>query len=113
MKNFDQNARRLLIQAAFAAANHRLAWQIEALYAILPDLVEDECDRQLCRAVMLSGLRRRDEALMQIAGRDDPEARAVRALIAGDEPPDQASGADQGLQHLRRPPLRVTLDRRH
>jgi type III secretion system SsaH family protein len=112
MKNFDQSARRLLIQAAFAAANHRLGWQIEALYAILPDIVEDERDRELVRAVMLYGLRNRDEALMKIAGRDDPEACAVRALISGEELPDEAGVAHQDFEHLRRQPLRVTLERR-
>ncbi|WP_051376779.1 EscG/YscG/SsaH family type III secretion system needle protein co-chaperone [Burkholderia sp. WSM2232] len=111
MKALDQSARRLLIQAAFAAANHRLASQIEALYALLPELVDDEGDRQLCRAIMLAGLNRGDEALALIARRDDPEARAVRAVLAGEAL--QHDSAGPAPQSVRNPLQRVSVGHRH
>jgi type III secretion system SsaH family protein len=87
MTHFDKETRRLLLQAAFTAVNYRLKRQVASLLIILPELVEDEADRRLCHALMLYGLDRKTEALGEISERTDPEARAVRALIAGDEAP--------------------------
>lgn len=111
MKALDQSARRLLIQAAFAAANHRLVSQIEALYALLPELVDDEDDRQLCRAIMLAGLSRSDEALALIAPRDDPEARAVRSVVAGEALPHDSE--EPAPQSVRDPVPHVRITHRH
>ncbi|KLU21489.1 hypothetical protein EOS_35535 [Caballeronia mineralivorans PML1(12)] len=94
MTQIDRASRCLLIQAAFAAVNHRLKPQIEAMIVILPSLIDDERDRELCRAVLLYGLERNIEALSHIGERQDPEARAVRVLITGGHAGDVAHVAN-------------------
>jgi type III secretion system SsaH family protein len=72
----------MLLQIAFAAANHRLRPQIEAMSNALPHLVSDERDLALCQAFLLCGAGDHSAALNCLQSyAEDTEADMLRQLI--------------------------------
>lgn len=82
MSELPRDTRRLLVELAFAAADHRLARQIRAFIEAMPYLVDDANDRALClaRLHMQSG----DLAAARacLADRQDDQALFMATLIA-------------------------------
>lgn len=77
------DVRRLLVELAFAAADHRLQRPLRAFIAAIPDLIDDERDRALCLARLHMQCGDLAAARACLADRTDPQAMFMAALIAG------------------------------
>jgi type III secretion system SsaH family protein len=81
MSTLNRADRVMLLQIAFAAANHRLDGQIEPMANVLPYLVKDPHDRTLCHALLLYGAGNNGAALNCLQAYTDDEADNLRQLI--------------------------------
>jgi type III secretion system SsaH family protein len=81
MTPIDDSARRLVLEAGFAAVNHGLAAPAAVVLDALPWLVPQEAPRALSRALLLYGIGRGDEALALLSARDEDAARELGRLL--------------------------------
>lgn len=82
MYELPRQTRRLLVELAFAAADHRMARQIRAFIEAMPLVVHDTDDRALCLARLHMQNGDLAAARACLAGRDDPHALFMATLIA-------------------------------
>ncbi|MFT8211843.1 MAG: EscG/YscG/SsaH family type III secretion system needle protein co-chaperone [Symbiopectobacterium sp.] len=69
--------RRLLLEAAFAGANHGLLRQVSAILPVVPNLVTNADDCAVCTAVLLLGMNTPEEAKRVLEQVNTPEAKVV------------------------------------
>ncbi|MBU2898914.1 EscG/YscG/SsaH family type III secretion system needle protein co-chaperone [Vibrio hepatarius] len=77
MKSSDK---QLLVEAALAAANHRLEKQAVSIMAAFPHLIEDEVDRRICESLIYFALGKRAQALRALNGLHTEQAEGLRFL---------------------------------
>ncbi|WP_028534034.1 EscG/YscG/SsaH family type III secretion system needle protein co-chaperone [Paludibacterium yongneupense] len=82
MNAIDDDTRRLVVEAGFAAVNHGLSACATQVLEALPWLVPLPLPRAQSRALLLFGLGRRDEAFALLDSTDDIAARDLRRLLA-------------------------------
>jgi type III secretion system SsaH family protein len=75
------NPRRLLLECAFAAANHGIRSQLEPMLQALPLLLKDEHDLTLATAFLLAGSGRFGEARAYVESIADTRAKLLYKVI--------------------------------
>ncbi|WP_408515023.1 DUF1039 domain-containing protein [Paraburkholderia sediminicola] len=76
-----QACKRLLLEGAFAAVNYGLRDEVARLIDVLPAITVSAPEARQCRAFMLWGLGRDNEALGCLESCDDPDASMLAAVI--------------------------------
>ncbi|GLT18661.1 hypothetical protein GCM10007938_24420 [Vibrio zhanjiangensis] len=77
MKRSDK---QLLVEAALAAANHRLERNALCILAAFPYLITDEEDRRICESLIYFALDKRSQAIRALNGLHTPKVEGLRFL---------------------------------
>ena len=77
MKSSDK---KLLVEAALAAANHRLEIQAVSIMTAFPHLITDEADRRICESLIYFALDKRLQAVRSLNGLHTAQAEGLRFL---------------------------------
>ena len=72
MKKSDK---QLLVEAALAAANHRLEKQALCIVEAFPYLIDDDEDRCICISLIYFALDKRSKAIRTLNGLSSPELK--------------------------------------
>lgn len=77
----ERPARRLIVEAGLAAANHGMRQEMAAIQGALDDLINCAHTRRIIGATMLIGTGQTSMALHLLLGDSSPEAQLLRALV--------------------------------
>ena len=79
MKKSDK---QLLVEAALAAANHRLEKQALCIVEAFPYLIDDDEGRCICISLIYFALDKRSKAIRTLNGLSSPRVEGLRFLYA-------------------------------
>ncbi|WP_133407978.1 EscG/YscG/SsaH family type III secretion system needle protein co-chaperone [Parashewanella tropica] len=79
----ESEHKKLLVEAALAAANHGLEKESYAIVKVFPDLIEDEEDRRICTSIIYFALNDVSGALEQLQACNSDSGKALYVIFSG------------------------------
>ena len=76
----NSSDKQLLVEAALAAANHRLEKHALSIVNVFPLLIENEEDRRVWASLIYFALDKRAQAIRSLNGLHTPQAEGLRYL---------------------------------